>query len=214
MMTWTHAALDHWFAPKLSEFRSCEISSREDLAKQSQFWPSDMALFSVFRTVNNQNWRRSGYAFLRRASAAVNFYEQARLLTQEFLAKTTPQAPALTVYARAVDNWEVFLANAEQAMQLLSDSAGGLQRFVPGDGSDLERLNLLYNYSKHFAKRTKDGNSAAEAAFPIWISNEGLQCPESSLGWAEAVGMLDFFKQVVDRVFQELRDAKPGKASP
>ena len=174
-----------------------------------------MAFISVFRTINNENWLRFGYVFLRRASAAVNFYEQARSLTQEFIEKTTPQVPAVTLYVRALDNWEVFLANAEQAMHLLADTAGGLERFVPGDGSDLERLHVLHDHSKHFTKRMKRGNSAAEAAFPVWMTDEGLQCHQASLSWSEAAEFLDLFAKVVDRVFEELRGATPGsKPSP
>lgn len=203
----TNYARNHYLAPKVSEFKSADIAPRTTLAERAQLWPTDMAMMSIFLTLNNPVWLQFGYVFFRRASATVQFYEQARLATQEFLQKAGEvPGPAISVYARAVDNWETFLANAEQAMVLLSKTRGGLERFSKNDGSDLQRLNLIHNQSKHLdADWIKPEDSPAEAAYPVWMNSEGLHSRGSSLTWAEATETVDFFAAVVDRVLEELR---------
>src|SRR5262249_42790688 len=155
------------------------------------------AFLSVFYSRLPVRQVKYGYVFVRRAAAAARLYELARAGTLRFLADHKPTNPALTLYARAVDDWERFLANSEQALQILT-AASGIKRFAQKDGSALERLNKIHNSSKHIDRVSRADNSPAQIAFPIWMTTKGLKSRDSVITWIEAAEMLVFFAQVVD----------------
>ncbi|MGH7210770.1 MAG: hypothetical protein ACREF1_04835, partial [Acetobacteraceae bacterium] len=47
--------------------------------------------------------------------------------------------------------------------------------YKENDGSDFDRLRVLYNTSKHMDERIENGEILAEASAPIWIANHGIE---------------------------------------
>jgi hypothetical protein len=62
--------------------------------------------------------------------------------------------------------------------------------FVQGDGSVLERLNLLYNRSKHMDSAIENGHLPAESTMAIWLTNDGVRSIDSVLTFAEIADIL------------------------
>jgi hypothetical protein len=62
--------------------------------------------------------------------------------------------------------------------------------FSPGDGSVLQRLNLLYNRSKHTDKAITAWQLPPNGTISIWLTNDGLQSMDSSLSFEEAADIL------------------------
>src|SRR5687767_2979683 len=65
--------------------------------------------------------------------------------------------------------FEATLAPLWQAFKLVSRMSGE-QHYKKGDGSDYEKLNNLYNISKHFYP----ADLAENRLHQIWITNDGL----------------------------------------
>jgi len=96
---------------------------------------------------------------------------------------------AVTAYLAAIGHWEVFLSHAYQAYRLLARNQKIL--FKQGDGSILERLNLLYNWSKHAEKAIEAGQLPAEGTLAVGLTNNGLRSADSRLTYDEMAEMLE-----------------------
>jgi hypothetical protein len=83
---------------------------------------------------------------------------------------------------RALSHFEQSVAALYQAA-LLTQPITKNRLFQKGDGSPMERLNLIYNRSKYF----EEGEEGAgpPPATPIWLTNEGLQSSDADLPFAE-----------------------------
>lgn len=107
--------------------------------------------------------------FLRRAEAGPsgNTYPFRRKVTEEFLAGSR-QSPSQ--YMTAIFHWEVFLSQAWQGYSLVKYLLKLPQVFEKGDGSIEERLNRLYNQSKHAESVIKSVNLPPGATIPVWLT--------------------------------------------
>lgn len=63
----------------------------------------------------------------------------------------------------------------------------GQKLFKKGDGSEIQRLNWIYNKSKHIGFDKLSENDL----HPIWLSNEGIVCNECKLTWKELENILE-----------------------
>jgi hypothetical protein len=103
-----------------------------------------------------------------------------------FLQNTESVMPYLT----AIGHWEVFLSYAYQAYLLLARPSGA-KLFQPNDGSVLQRLNHLYNRSKHVDKAINSSQVAPGSTLTVWLTNSGLACIDSHLTFDELASILD-----------------------
>jgi hypothetical protein len=122
----------------------------------------------------------------------VRAYEAARIATSEFFKVHSPKNPALSIYARAVDYWEEFLHYAQYVIRLLSlmSDMGG-KSYEPGDGTLFERLNELCNAARHSQNKIPEEYEIADAAFIVWMENDGLHSAKHHITWVEAAEIVD-----------------------
>ncbi|MBI5076749.1 MAG: hypothetical protein HZB62_16510 [Nitrospirae bacterium] len=52
-----------------------------------------------------------------------------------------------------------------------------------GDGSALEKINLLYNHIKHAEDRINE--SLVELGYHIWLTNSGVSCEKGAISYLE-----------------------------
>ena len=152
---------------------------------------------------------RRFFNFLRRTESAFQEYEAARQATLRFLA--SPNLEAFSVYIMAVGHWEVFLSQAYQACCLLY--GGQKTLFKKGDGSVLQRLNLLYNRAKHAEKAITSQQFPPDGTLPVWLKNDGLHCVESSLTFDEIAGLLEELAQCAEEIQDPLAMYEKNQAS-
>lgn len=100
-----------------------------------------------------------------------------------------PNPDAVSEYIIAIGHWEVFLSQAYQAWCLLA--RGQKILFAPGDGSTMQRLNLLYNRTKHAESAITAEQLPPDGTLPVWLKNDGLHSVESSLTFEEIAEMLE-----------------------
>lgn len=175
---------DKFVAPEISSFTEASIS---DLSGLQKCWLVSFILNSSLVVQLDDATRRTIYNFLRRAEAAFREYSSARQMTLAHLANPNPDA--VPEYIIAIGHWEVFLSHAYQAWRLLAKGQKIL--FTPEDGSIMQRLNLLYNRTKHAESAITAEQLPLDGTLPAWLKNDGLHSVESSLTFEEIAEMLE-----------------------
>jgi hypothetical protein len=177
-------ALDRFVAPDISKFTKASIPDMSDTSKEQEYWVGNFILNTLFRVTVDERTRQALFNLLRRAESAFREYGLARERTLTYLQNTE----AITAYLAAVSHWEVYLSHTYQAYCLLA--RGQKVLFVQGDGSVLERLNLLYNRLKHMDGAIESGQLPAESTMAIWLTNDGVRSVDSVLTFAEIADIL------------------------
>src|SRR5439155_14336626 len=120
--------------------------------------------------------RRLDVNFLRRATAAFEEYDIGRRALLRYIAGIRNNKHNLGAYLSALTHFELCVGCFWQAAELydqiekkvLGTKPTKLTLYKYGDRSDLERINMLYNISKHFS-----AEQAEQTSTPIWITNVG-----------------------------------------
>ena len=188
-MPWTNFVKDKFLAPKVSELTECGAKALELGSSHPATWLPNFVLNSILRVSWSEPARQLAFMIVRRADAAVEAYEAGRHELQMFVLKG--QGLAVQRYSRALMHFETCLATTYQAWMLFRQLHAEKPRlFERGDRTDFERLNSLYNTSKHADEMIASGRFAPESTLPIWIVNAGLQTTTSLLTFEELAGML------------------------
>lgn len=184
-LSFSSYAKDRFMEPHMSQFTEAEI--RDMTSADSSNWISNFVLNSILRANWTDPTRQFVFNFLRRSEAAFQEYELARIATQEFLSGTQQSASG---YMKAVFHWEVFLAQAWHGYVLLGRVGNVKKLFEKGSEAIEERLNHLYNQSKHAESVIDSGQLPEYATIPVWLTNKGLQSHDAALSFAEASEIL------------------------
>lgn len=179
----TNEFKDRFVAPEISSFTEASIP---DLSELQERWLVSFILSSFVVQLDDAT-RRTFYNFLRRVEGAFREYSSARQMTMAHLANPNPDA--VSQYIIAIGHWEVFLSHVYQAWCLLA--RGQKILFTPGDGSIMQRLNLLYNRTKHAEKAITAEQLPPDGTLPVWLKNDGLHSVESRLTFDEIAKMLE-----------------------
>ena len=168
-------AKDTFVAPYMSSFTEAEIVDMSACDPQQEHWVSNFILNPLLRTKVRPPHRQYMFNYLRRVEAAFREYASARDRTLLFLSRT--ESPSN--YMAAIAHWEFFLLQAWVSFELLGRifqlPKGSL--FKKNDGSVLQRLNLMYNVSKHAA----EGDFPEDGTLAVWLANDGLHSRNSHL---------------------------------
>ncbi len=170
--------LDKFLAPYVSNFRSAEIPEMSD---ESSSWLSKYFLNSVLRGSYADPFRQFVFNFLRRVEGAHVSHQCARSATAEFLHGSRQ---SMSRYMEAIFHWEAFLAQSWMAYAL-TENLNGTPPFRKGDGSVEQRVNLLYNRSKHSDTAIEAGQLPPEGTVPVWMEDDGLHGVDVMLRWEE-----------------------------
>jgi hypothetical protein len=177
----TNEFMDKYVAPNFSAFTEATIPDMSAISPEQGHWLRNFVLNGFFRASLDDSTRRSLYSFLRRTEAAFREYEAARRLTLAHLARPNPDASSQ--YIEAIEHWEQFLSQADRAWAVLVRGAKIV--FVKDDGSVFQRLNLLYNITKHLESAIKADQFPPDGTLPVWLTNDGLQAVDGMLTFIE-----------------------------
>jgi hypothetical protein len=180
----TDLFMDKYVAPGYSGFTAATIPDISAASQEQDHWLANFILNSWSRVTMDDDLRRTLFNFLRRTQAAFREYQEARRLTLAHLADGRP----VSGYIAAIDHWEQFLSQADRAWALLVKGKPIL--FVKGDGSIVQRLNLLYNRTKHVESAIKSGQLPPDGTLPVWLTNDGLEAVDAKLSFAEIADIL------------------------
>ena len=160
-----------YVAPEVSTFTTAEIPELSDVSREQTHWLLNFILNSAIRVRVDDSTRSTLFNFLRRTEAAFREYAEARSRTLAHL--SDPRPNAVSDYIRAIDHWEQFLLQADRAWTV--SVRGQPVLFAKNDGSVLQRLNYLYNLTKHLdsAIRSNPPVMPSEGTMPMWLRNDG-----------------------------------------
>lgn len=139
---------------------------------ESEHWLSNFGLSVIFNDFPPAEMRPLIINFIRRIYCAFHEYNNARLevlkLVQDSHGRWSP-------YFAALNNFESTISQLYLALNTIRKHAN-INLFTKGDGSIEERLNIIYNASKH---------QLAEHELPVWFTNENIACTQASLTFIE-----------------------------
>ena len=81
----------------------------------------------------------------------------------------------------------------------ISRKAMGVQLFEKNDASLEQRLNTIYNTSKHCVPQIEQ---------PVWLTNSGLECAESKVSFLE----IEDWLRACARISEQIAQGRPNEA--
>jgi hypothetical protein len=172
-------ALDKFVSQQLSQLTQCNASKVEERYPQTKYWVSNFVLNSILGSSVSKEGRIFTFFFLRRAEAAFTEYEYARQTLIEYIS-TSSKMPSY--YFRALHHFEMTITMLWQAYDLTRKVLvlkKGL--FEKGDGSKYERLNWIYNVSRHF----DPSKLPLGQIHMVWLNDGGIQTDKHGVSFQE-----------------------------
>jgi hypothetical protein len=190
-MPLTNYSFDTFVAQQMSQLTAPAASPIGAEFASSSTWFADFVLNSIFVKPLSMQGRRVAFAWLRRANAAVESYDEACLSLRDL----TSGKNRIRAFFRALDKIEHALAMAYQA-NYFARKALNYPLFAPNDGSVLQRLNEIYNVSRH----TDLSRLSDENIHPVWLTNDGIHCATASLEYVEFESVLRELAKVASQI--------------
>jgi hypothetical protein len=191
----TDYTVDNFICQDLSKLTACGAPELANRFPESSHWIGNFILNSTLGHRVGRDGRRFCLAFLRRAEAAFFDYELARLALLDFVESVRTGPRKNSLYFRALHFFEGCLAMQWQGIKLFSRLSKD-EPFEKGDGSGQEKLNNIYNISKHYDPASLPDN----LLHAVWISNEGLNTAGCQLSFNELEGLLYGLGELADMV--------------
>lgn len=184
-MGWSAYAKNKFFAPKLAELTECGARELSIDPSESAQWLPTFVLVSVFQSAIPDPTRQLTFSFLRRVDAAIIDYANARAQLAAYLEPGGKRS--ISAYSRSLHSFETATAAAFQAFQLVKQLLPAKPRlFEREDGSPLQRLDRIYNATKHADEWIANGErSAPDSTLPVWLTNDGFEVKGYALAFEE-----------------------------
>ena len=137
-------ALDKFVAQDLSELTECRMVSVASDFPDPASWIRLFVLNGMLRNRLPKEKTALAFALIRRAEAAIEDYEAARAHLEELV----NGGQNISLYFRCLRRLESTVAMAYQTNDFIS-RAVNIKLFTTKDGSVYQRLNCIYNDSRH-----------------------------------------------------------------
>lgn len=171
-MGFTKHALDLFISEKISLVTLCGASDVSAEFPHSKAWVSAFVLSTIFNDQPPAQYRQLALQFVRRVEMAFAEYASAVVHLEDFVNGSPGR---WSLYYRALNHFEGSVAQIYMAYDH-SWNALDKKYYGTDDGSLLDRLNKIYNDSRHVA---------VGAEQLCWITNEGLSSGRASVSFVE-----------------------------
>lgn len=193
-MGFTRHATDLFISEKIGQVTECGAT---DVAKEfpaSATWVSSFGLCVILQDHPPSQNRPYALQLVRRVEMAFAEYSRAT----EYLSDLVIGGPGRwSPYFRALYHFEAAISQ----LYLAYDGARkklGQDYFASGDGSDLDRLNIIYNASKH---------QTASAEQTLWITNNGVCANGASISFVELEKLLRSYARIANRITNQVPES-------
>jgi hypothetical protein len=197
-MRFSDSMLNKLVAPGISELKRGSVPDLMPRFPHSAHWVEIFLLNTFIGATLVGTTRPVVLNFLRRVESALLEYTDGR---RHFNAYTRGSRQAISKYFSAVLHFEHAIAMTYQAAMLMRDFYPGETFFEKGDQTPLQRVNALYNHTKHIDSVLASGQLSDGYAIPLWISNTGLHCSVCSVTFAELADILAVLGANADRLY-------------
>lgn len=184
-------ALDTFVAQDLSQLTECRAAPIAPEFPDYSSWLSSFVLNWIFRIPLPKDKAALAFALIRRAEDVIVNYEEAR----SHLASLVAGGRSISLYFRCLRRFESTVAMLYQSLDLVR-RALGIKLFNQGDGSPYERLNLIYNKSRHSDPETLP----AGQLHAVWIKNDGLYVDGANLTFDELRDLVRDIGRIADEL--------------
>jgi len=185
--------LDIFIAPKLSKLTECNAPDLSDLTDQ---WLNNFILNNIFNLNLPDKEKAYLLNFFRRVEAAFYEYNKARNALTEYI---TTDRNIISPYFQALNHFETLFAQLYQAYLLLK-SATELKLFEKDDNSELNRVNKIYNVSKHMYERIENGTLPEQGTCAVWITNNGIESTDAAITFVELKDILIELSKLANKI--------------
>ncbi len=190
-MPFSNYALDTFVSQDLSALKECRAMPIGEQFPDHTSWLSSFVLNWMFRVPLSPVKAALAFALIRRAEAAVEEYDQACKALKDL----TKGKKTISGYFRCLRMYESTVAMLYQGLDFARKSLK-TKLFEPGDGSVYQRLNLIYNESRHYDPlKLPEGH-----LHKVWIKNDGLHIENAALGFDELRNMIAEIAQIADSI--------------
>jgi hypothetical protein len=172
-MSLTLSGLDTFVSQGLSALTAYSARSLDEDFPQRSEWISEFVMRRIFHNHISDERAALAFVLLRRAEAAIDEWRLACSTAQG-------QLRSASVYFKTLRHFEACIANLWQGLDF-GRRALDKKIFEPGDGIAYERLNEVYNTSRHFKPlELPSGNLHA-----VWLTNSGLRTETHEVSFEE-----------------------------
>ncbi len=174
-------ALDTFVAQDMSKLKKLSVNSLAGEFPSADSWFAKFVLRRIFQAHVPDERAALAFAIVRRAHAALKEWELASAAAQGDLRN-------IATYFSVLRHLEACLSAVWQGLEFARKSLGQ-DLFTKGDGSVYERMNWVYNVSRHFDPMALQSGDLHR----VWLSNDSMHTREQALSFdelREAVRML------------------------
>ena len=182
-------ALDNFVAQDLSELTECRMVSVAHDFPEHASWLSTFVLNWMLRIPLPKEKAALVFALIRRADGAIDDYEAALA----HLAELVNGGRNISLYFRCLRRFESTVAMVYQALDV-GRKAIERKLFTESEGSPYERLNRIYNRSRHAKPETLPSGQL----HAVWIKNDGLYTDGANLTFDELRDLICMICRVAD----------------
>lgn len=197
-MPLTPAALTEFISKKIVEVTSCGARDVSLEFPNASKWVSGFGLVVIFNDQPKPEYRHFALQLVRRTEMALAHYKSGLDALKDLV---SGHRGRWSPYFKALSYFEDAMGQLYQAYDA-SRKVLGKELFTSGDGSPLQRLNQLYNSSKH---------DPADTEQPVWLTNNGLESEKAVLAFGEFEGLLRTCGRLAEKITSSL--PTKGKAS-
>ncbi len=173
---WSGDLLDRLIAPEFSSLKSVPLPDVPELPNYyGSFFRNN-----VLQSPSQDKSRPLVFAMLRHLTQAIRDYQSGSKALAEFGVAKSHSNDAVTLYLRALTQFEQAIIHSDLAVGLSYAIERCLipsspkNHFKHGEDTAEERLRFLYNGLKHFDRTVGEGK-LPDRATPVWMVSEGLK---------------------------------------
>jgi hypothetical protein len=212
MVSYNPDLLDKHVAPGISVFTGFEAPDLTNEHPEAPHWLANHFLNTVFRGTFKNKFRQYAVNQLYRAQVAFADYQEARMLTADYLDGGHPHNPRIRAYFRAVARWESCLLNLQifiDVMNKMGKELNATPVFAENDGTAEQRAYSIANCVKHFGADIAAGRHNEADTIPVWLTNHGLKTRGHELSYAELATLVGEVATAAGELQDPLTFAKP-----
>lgn len=165
--------LETFVSQEISKLTACSPRSIATEFPERSSWLNQFVLRRIFHNHVPDERAPLAFALLRRAESALDEWE----LSCDAVARGVR---TVSGYFKALRHFESCIAALWQGVDF-GRRALDTSVFQKGDGSPYERLNFIYNKSRHFDCHALPSGDL----HPLWIANDGIYTREQSITFDE-----------------------------
>ena len=191
-MPFTTYGLDKFFAQEISALSECNAPDLAEHFAEVEPLIDNFILNSIFTSPIKTEEKPYIFGIIRRVQMALVEYQNGRTLLLLYLNESKKNT---SLYFQALSHFEIAVTQLYQAYDFWRQlgkkrESKETNLFKTRDGSPLQKLNRLYNVSKHLQPSTiPEGN-----LHHVWISNNGICASEVTMSFTE---LADLVKEYV-----------------